>query len=179
MSLELKDKGTVVAKLDKDDALLSSYNPKNGMEIYIQDNDPNNTIAALSDISNAEKYVMPDEIYQQRENSVLKMKEKALEVKYKVGDSCEVIDDNPSLPSRKGQIAYLGTIEGAKGLWVGVILDEPQGKNDGSAKGKRYFTCQPNHGAFVRPEKITMKETKEKENPSQKETPQTKHHDEV
>lgn len=37
------------------------------------------------------------------------------------------------------------------GFWVGVEYDEPIGRNDGSAKGIRYFACPAGHGGFVRP----------------------------
>lgn len=32
--------------------------------------------------------------------------------------------------------------------------DEPNGKNDGSVKGKAYFSCKPLYGVFVRPGSI-------------------------
>ena len=34
--------------------------------------------------------------------------------------------------------------------------NEAIGKNDGVVKGVRLFTCQPNHGVLVRPDKITV-----------------------
>ena len=49
-----------------------------------------------------------------------------------------------------GTISYVGMTTFAPGKWVGVTLDEPNGKNDGEVQGKRYFTCPPNHGIFVR-----------------------------
>ena len=39
-------------------------------------------------------------------------------------------------------------------LYVGVELDQPQGKNDGSVDGTRYFTCKPNHGLFTPSSKV-------------------------
>ncbi len=44
--------------------------------------------------------------------------------------------------------------EFADGMWAGVELQKPVGKNDGSVNGVKYFECIPNHGVFVRPESV-------------------------
>uniref|UniRef100_A0A3P8TXP0 Dynactin subunit 1 n=1 Tax=Amphiprion percula TaxID=161767 RepID=A0A3P8TXP0_AMPPE len=59
---------------------------------------------------------------------------------------------------QRGTVAYIGTTLFASGKWVGVILDEPKGKNDGTVQGKRYFTCEENHGIFVRQSQIQVVE---------------------
>ncbi|KAI5754861.1 hypothetical protein M8J77_012142 [Diaphorina citri] len=53
-----------------------------------------------------------------------------------------------------GVIAYIGPTEFAAGTWVGVELDAPTGKNDGTVQGTRYFESRPKHGIFVRADKL-------------------------
>lgn len=55
-----------------------------------------------------------------------------------------------------GYIRFVGQTGFAAGKWVGVELDEPNGKNDGSVAGKRYFTCEEARGVFVRPSQIRL-----------------------
>ncbi|XP_034015340.1 CAP-Gly domain-containing linker protein 4-like [Thalassophryne amazonica] len=54
-------------------------------------------------------------------------------------------------------IRYLGTADFAPGLWLGLELRRPIGKNDGSVGGRRYFTCHPGYGVLVRPSRITYR----------------------
>ncbi|XP_041079321.1 dynactin subunit 1-like isoform X9 [Polyodon spathula] len=67
----------------------------------------------------------------------------------KVGSRVEVIGKG-----HRGTVAYIGATLFATGKWVGVILDDAKGKNDGTVQGKRYFTCEDNHGIFVRQSQI-------------------------
>ena len=41
-------------------------------------------------------------------------------------------------------------------LWVGVELDEPLGRNDGSVKGRVLFVCEPNRGVLVRQKNVVV-----------------------
>nr|XP_019940836.1 PREDICTED: CAP-Gly domain-containing linker protein 4 [Paralichthys olivaceus] len=54
-------------------------------------------------------------------------------------------------------IRYLGTADFAPGLWLGLELRSPKGKNDGSVGGRRYFTCRAGHGVLVRPSRVTYR----------------------
>lgn len=64
----------------------------------------------------------------------------------------------PESDHRRGKVAFVGEVEDIPGVgaWVGVVLDEPTGKNDGSVKGTRYFSCAPNCGVFVRAERLEV-----------------------
>jgi hypothetical protein len=58
---------------------------------------------------------------------------------------------------RRGEIKFVGAVEGlGAGFWVGVQLDEPLGRNDGSYKGVRYFDAPNTFGSFVRPSLVTV-----------------------
>jgi len=69
-----------------------------------------------------------------------------------VGDRCQII-----VGQRRGRVAWKGEIAalGSGGHWVGIRLDEPTGRHDGTVaddKGEpvRYFEAPPRCGAFVR-----------------------------
>ncbi|KAH8322301.1 hypothetical protein KR059_010896 [Drosophila kikkawai] len=53
-----------------------------------------------------------------------------------------------------GKVAYVGRTNFAAGLWYGVILDEPLGKNNGTIHGHVYFKCPTNCGLFVRAQQL-------------------------
>jgi len=54
-------------------------------------------------------------------------------------------------------VKYVGhVVQIAPGFWVGVRLDEPMGKGDGTAGGRRIFECEPHHGVFARPYNVNV-----------------------
>jgi len=62
---------------------------------------------------------------------------------FQVGDRVDV----------NGQLAiirYIGPAEFAAGEWVGVELDVPDGKNNGTVQGVKYFECGDRYGKFYK-----------------------------
>ena len=75
--------------------------------------------------------------------------------------------------SKKGRIAYLGSVHFSKGEMAGIHLDEPVGKNNGTVGGILYFQVmimmivmmiiilyfqtQPRHGVFSRLHRLALR----------------------
>ncbi|KAG5892920.1 hypothetical protein JTB14_006235 [Gonioctena quinquepunctata] len=57
-----------------------------------------------------------------------------------------------------GTVKYVGSVDGHKGVWLGIDWDEPdRGKHNGTVNGIRYFdTRYPTSGSFVRREKVNF-----------------------
>jgi hypothetical protein len=53
-------------------------------------------------------------------------------------------------------VRFIGPTKFSSDVWVGVCLDLPVGKNDGSVDGVRYFYCPKASGVFVRPHTVTL-----------------------
>ncbi|XP_049306633.1 kinesin-like protein KIF13A isoform X4 [Bactrocera dorsalis] len=68
-----------------------------------------------------------------------------------VGESVLIRPYNTS-----GVISYIGNTHFQAGTWIGVELDTPTGKNDGTVQGIQYFQCKPKHGIFVRYDKLIL-----------------------
>jgi len=173
--------------LGDEDKTLGYYGAQNGMHLHMVDNDCHSISAGgwLENVNLVEKYVMSEEEYNKRDNTVRKYKEKMLVKdptfkffrkedteakveydwsKYEVGARCEL---NPG--GRRGTIRYVGPMveEAADdstkvfGLkdeikFIGIQLDEPTGKNDGSVGGHRYFECPEKYGVFAKPDNVTV-----------------------
>ncbi|KAF3085628.1 hypothetical protein TWF569_008359 [Orbilia oligospora] len=150
-----------------------------GAKLVVSDTRPPGLRENYTDTSQVEKYEMPEEDYAKLSDSVLAWKkrnqlgrfdpnqattaeqkqaedEKETEEKgIKVGARCIVGEVETG---RRGEVAYVGLVEKIPqgGIWVGVKLDEPTGKNDGSIDGVRFFEAGSNRGTFVRPNRVTV-----------------------
>ncbi|KAK5045012.1 hypothetical protein LTR84_010160 [Exophiala bonariae] len=148
----------------------------------------------FQDLSAIEKYQMPEEQYAQLDDSVLAWKRKQKLGRFdpnaksaqelaverlrhdqemvtsrgiEAGQRCRVGNDD----SRRGTVRFTGEIPGLGGareagcVWIGVELDEPVGRNDGTVnvetedggqQTRRVFECRDKYGVLARPEKIQV-----------------------
>jgi len=80
----------------------------------------------------------------------------------KKGNRCEVaLKGNVK---HRGEVCFIGETQFKPDmLWVGVKLDEPFGKNDGTVEGVEYFKCGKNYGVFVKPNACEVGDFPERE----------------
>ncbi|OCK80188.1 hypothetical protein K432DRAFT_50544 [Lepidopterella palustris CBS 459.81] len=169
--------GTAIEAADEENTQLAAFPLQAYAEINVVDTRPPSARTDFSDLSSVPKYTMPTTEYETRSDSVLAWK-KAQKLgrfdpnapsieQQKIHALEREIEERgltlqarvrllPPTDARRGTIAFIGPVPEIPGLgpWIGIALDEPTGKNDGSVKGKRYFTCAANCGVFVRPERV-------------------------
>ncbi|KAG6005342.1 hypothetical protein E4U21_000257 [Claviceps maximensis] len=170
-----------VQAADEDITLLSSFPLAPYAELHVADTRPPGARPNYTDTSGVDKYVMPAEEYEKKSDSVLawkkaqklgrfdpnapnqeKAKLDALEQEVRqrgiqTGQRCRVGGED----NKRGVIEYVGEvpdIPNGIGQWVGIRLDEPVGKNDGSINGNRYWgeSSSMKHGVFVRPDRVEV-----------------------
>ncbi|CAA7405283.1 unnamed protein product [Spirodela intermedia] len=173
MRLELYDiSGAKVSDLSDDSRPLGFFSPQDGYRIHVVDLDPSSVTSGgwLEDTSLVEKYTISEEAYNKLDGNFRKFREKLgsgnttssnrlldnymeeLCSDIKIGDRCQIESGE-----KRGVIRFIGKAEPlGPGFWVGVELDEPLGKHDGTVKGKRYFGCRPQHGVLLRPDKVKV-----------------------
>ncbi|KAF9395223.1 hypothetical protein BGX21_010024 [Mortierella sp. AD011] len=177
--LQLYHNDTFVTSLEghPQETMLGAFPIENYWTIRVIDTNPSRVKGQYNDVSLVKKFELTEEEYEKRTDSVLAFKkrnhigrfgdgasdtssasaqDRAFEEaakNIKVGDRCEVDMGSDSL-KRRGTVRFIGKTEFQSGLWIGVQYDEPLGKNDGSVQGVKYFTCPPNYGSFVRPDKV-------------------------
>ncbi|KAI6815218.1 hypothetical protein KC332_g11213 [Hortaea werneckii] len=172
----------LIQAADEDATQLAAWPLQAYAEIYVSDTRPPGARTNYTDVSAVPKYEMSTADYENRTDSVLAWKksqklgrfdplapsieESKVAASYAevsarniaVGKRCRLLPADSD--ARRGEVAFVGDvgeIPGGVGAWVGVRLDEPTGKNDGSVKGTRYFECGGgNCGVFVRPERVEV-----------------------
>ncbi|KAL0953900.1 hypothetical protein HGRIS_005067 [Hohenbuehelia grisea] len=166
--------GQVIASLSDESKPLGFYGLRDWQVLKVEDSNPSTTFTGqLTDVSQVEKFELSDVDYAKRQDTVLAYKQQhkmgrfaskesaspkpAMVIDIPVGSRCEVESAEEGLHKR-GAVRFVGTTKfgTGEGVWVGVEYDEPMGKNDGSVQGERYFTCRPNYGAFVRPDRVKV-----------------------
>ena len=160
MILQLRDnENKVQATLQPDSAKLSAFKLKNFDNIHCVDTKPDKGIVAAINAANTGKnvdvpeYKLDEKAYAKRNDTFQKFKEKNLKDFYakkeekmkdeaekwenaaknmKKGDRCQVFDKNSKIKHR-GVVQFVGKTDFNKhGIWVGVELDEPYGKHNGT-----------------------------------------------
>ena len=77
--LSLKDEqGNEVAKMSEDHLSLEDYGAKTGFCIHVVDTNPSEMISNLDDLTQVEKYEMPDDEYDKRDNTFRQFKKKMM-----------------------------------------------------------------------------------------------------
>merc|ERR1712131_102612 len=146
MKLSIEDlKGKKIGEIDDEERLLGSYPIDDGMSIRVTDPEA----IDWNNLDRVEK--------QEMEKNDAEAKERI-----KKGNRCEVTMKNNV--KHRGEVKFIGETEFKKDtLWIGVRLDEPFGKNNGSVEGKQYFECEKNYGVFVLPASVEVGDFPEKD----------------
>ena len=55
-----------------------------------------------------------------------------------------------------GRVRFVGMDHETGNPRVGVELDKAIGKNDGTVRGNKYFSCRPKHGILTRPSRVSL-----------------------
>ncbi|KAI6778770.1 Cell polarity protein-like protein [Emericellopsis cladophorae] len=182
LSLKTSDGQVIpIEASDEENTQLSAFPLQAYAELRVGDTRPPGARENYTDTSAVDKYVMPEEEYEKKSDSVRAWKKAqqlgrfdpnapdqeqariaALEADIAQrhithGRRCRVGGDD----TRRGVVKYVGEVNeipNGAGPWVGVQLDEPAGKNDGSIQGTRYWgeASSMKHGIFVRPERVEV-----------------------
>lgn len=69
-----------------------------------------------------------------------------------------LVGDHVDWNGHHGVVRFAGMTKFSDGLWVGLELDTPTGKNNGIVQGEQYFSCPDKFGMFVRPPSLRLME---------------------
>ncbi|ORX71642.1 hypothetical protein DL89DRAFT_321907 [Linderina pennispora] len=174
--LALQHNDAAVCMLDDNSRMLGYYPVADYMTLNVEATNSVATQLNFNDDSQVEKYVMDDDEYDKRRDTVRAFKRRHNLGRFADNKSAMSIDEEDEFRAeasgihvddrcqvevlgsgtRLGAVRFVGKTQFRPGYWVGVEFDEPTGKHDGTVDGVRYFECRNQHGSFVRPDKVTV-----------------------
>lgn len=164
-------------------ATLNEIGLSNGWRIHVLDTRPREERLDLSG-DGVRKYELSADDYAKRPDSVLAWKKKnhlgrfgdsasrttsdsfqpdvEAAADIKVGSLCDVRLKSGTMS--RGTVAYVGAVPDLpSGTWVGIKLDQPDGKNNGTVLGHKLFEAPEMHGICVRPLQVTIIDSDDEE----------------
>ena len=177
------NKEEVLLTLQPDSMRISKFDLAQYDNIHVVDTQPDEGIVAQLNAMNqgqavnVPKYEMSEEAYKKRGDTFSKWKDKNLKEFYQkkeedekdqvsqwaqaVKDKKIAVDCRCQIGSaelkHRGKVAFVGeTSFDKKGVWVGIVLDEPFGEHNGTVKPKSYFECEAKCGVFKRPDAVQV-----------------------
>ncbi|CAG5113407.1 Oidioi.mRNA.OKI2018_I69.chr2.g7518.t1.cds [Oikopleura dioica] len=180
LSLESR-KGEKICDMDDDERLLGSYPVEDCCGIRVIDPESFD----WSDLNKIEKQEMDDDTYDTFKPTSVKptvreykrihklgmfnpenqkkaledmeaqeKKDKEARENFKVGQRCEVT--LKSKGKQRGEVKFVGNVSFQPNVWIGIQLDLPYGKNNGTVEGQKYFECPNNFGVFAKPDSVEV-----------------------
>ncbi|POS87582.1 hypothetical protein EPUL_001800 [Erysiphe pulchra] len=182
LNLRTRGKSQVaITSNDEDHTSLEAFPLIPYSEIHVKDLRPVSMRPNYTDTSQVPKFEISSDQYEKMTDSVLAWKkanklgrfdpsaplceDKVKQViereiqdrSIEVGRRCRIDGEDV----KRGTVMYVGEVEeipSGVGKWIGIKLDEPIGKNDGSLRGKRYWgkDGDSKSGIFVRPQRVEI-----------------------
>lgn len=174
MKLSLYDcQDQFVCSLDSETLELGSFPVQSGMRLHVDDKSISKF--ELSATNTTEKFDLTEDEYDTKRDTLRSYLRQTNQGKYNAAEMQRLADVKQAReqqlathlatlsvdkrcqiaraghPEERGCVKFVGETDFGPGVWIGVQLDEPMGKNDGSVKDRRYFQCEPKYGVFVRP----------------------------
>ena len=139
-----------------------------------QDGEPRELAVEERSLTDKEEESVQEEMEEEQTSELQTQATKVEEVLVATKEHTDLSSPNGTVGFRVGQrvlvgnkmsgsVRFIGPTEFASGVWVGVELDEPKGRNNGSLNNKKYFECNKNHGIFAPPSKVSIMECKDEE----------------
>ncbi|KAK9473568.1 CAP Gly-rich domain-containing protein [Dipodascopsis tothii] len=161
--------GVRIEAADEDRTTVGAFELVPYARLHVADLRPASEQLDLTDVAAVDKFELTDAEYAARSDTVLAWKRQQKLGRFAAPGAAHfaaeaaaggvVVGARCRTGDRRGTVRYVGRVPELPrapvpeddDIWVGVEFDEPVGRGDGRAGGRRVYACRPSHGSFLRP----------------------------